>query len=90
MVMLQVSFSILLFSRYCHPNFAGDAGKNNGKGYYIYKKGEKPRPDPSVLPIIEESRRLTNIMPGGKVSSANKRKISIQDLIIGFEGFVKI
>ncbi|PHU11739.1 Peroxisomal fatty acid beta-oxidation multifunctional protein AIM1 [Capsicum chinense] len=41
-------------------------GKNNGKGYYIYEKGRKPRPDFTVLPIIEESRRLTNIMPGGK------------------------
>ncbi|PHT79522.1 Peroxisomal fatty acid beta-oxidation multifunctional protein [Capsicum annuum] len=27
-------------------------GKNNGKGYYIYKKGEKPKPDPTVLLII--------------------------------------
>uniref|UniRef100_A0A7C9ALN9 Uncharacterized protein n=1 Tax=Opuntia streptacantha TaxID=393608 RepID=A0A7C9ALN9_OPUST len=45
---------------------SGRNGKNNGKGYYIYEKGSKPRPDPSVLPIIEESRRLTNIMPGGK------------------------
>lgn len=42
-------------------------GKNNGKGYYIYEKGSKPKPDPSVLSTIEESRRLTNIMPGGKV-----------------------
>ena len=42
-------------------------GKNNGKGYYIFERGSKPKPDPSVLPIIEESRRLTNIMPGGKV-----------------------
>lgn len=45
----------------------GISGKNNGKGYYIYEKGSKPKPDPSVLSIIEESRRLTNIMPGGKV-----------------------
>lgn len=43
------------------------SGKNNGKGYYIYEKGSKPKPDPSVVPIVEESRRLTNIMPGGKV-----------------------
>ena len=50
-------------------------GKNNGKGYYIYERGSKPKPDPSVLPIIEESRRLTNIMPGGKVLLAY---ISIQ------------
>jgi enoyl-CoA hydratase/3-hydroxyacyl-CoA dehydrogenase len=45
----------------------GISGKTNGKGYYIYEKGSKPRPDPSVLPIIEESRRLANIMPNGKV-----------------------
>lgn len=45
----------------------GILGKNNGKGYYIYEKGSKPKPDLSVLPIIEESRRVTNIMPGGKV-----------------------
>ena len=45
----------------------GISGKNNGKGYYIYEKGSKPKPDPSVLPIIEESRQHTKIMPGGKV-----------------------
>lgn len=44
-------------------------GKNNGKGYYIYEKGRKPVPDPSVQPIVEESRRIANIMPGGKVPS---------------------
>lgn len=44
-------------------------GKNNGKGYYIYEKGSKPKPDFSVLPIIEESRRLSKIMPGGKVKT---------------------
>ncbi|TMW96520.1 hypothetical protein EJD97_007214 [Solanum chilense] len=54
---------------------SGRNGKNNGKGYYIYKKGEKPRPDPSVLPIIEESRRLTNIMPGGKPISITDQEI---------------
>uniref|UniRef100_A0A6N2KPV5 Uncharacterized protein n=1 Tax=Salix viminalis TaxID=40686 RepID=A0A6N2KPV5_SALVM len=36
--------------------------KANGKGYYIYEKGSRPRPDPSVQPIIEESRRVANIM----------------------------
>lgn len=51
----------------------GIAGKNNGKGYYIYEKGRKPRPDFTVLPIVEESRRLTNIMPGGKVSLSKKK-----------------
>lgn len=48
------------------------SGKKNGKGLYIFEKGSKPRPDPSVLPIIEESRRLTNVMPGGKVVSDTK------------------
>lgn len=43
-------------------------GKNNGKGYYVYEKGSKPKPDPLVLPIIEESRRLVNLIPPGKVT----------------------
>uniref|UniRef100_A0A7N2N5N1 3-hydroxyacyl-CoA dehydrogenase n=1 Tax=Quercus lobata TaxID=97700 RepID=A0A7N2N5N1_QUELO len=46
----------------------GRNGKNNGKGYYIFERGSKPKPDPSMLPIIEESRWLTNIMPGGKMN----------------------
>ncbi|CAG7884642.1 unnamed protein product [Brassica rapa] len=46
---------------------SGRNGKINGRGYYIYQKGRKPKPDPSVLSVVEESRRLTNIMPGGKV-----------------------
>ncbi|PHU15336.1 Glyoxysomal fatty acid beta-oxidation multifunctional protein MFP-a [Capsicum chinense] len=50
-------------------------GKNNGKGYYIYKKEEKPKPDPTVLLIIEESRRLANIMPGGKPISIIDQEI---------------
>ncbi|XP_060209805.1 peroxisomal fatty acid beta-oxidation multifunctional protein AIM1-like isoform X2 [Lycium barbarum] len=54
---------------------SGRNGKNNGKGYYIYKKGDKPKPDPSVLPIVEESRRLTNIMPGGKPISVTDQEI---------------
>ncbi|GAB4839226.1 Altered inheritance of mitochondria protein 1 [Ancistrocladus abbreviatus] len=45
---------------------SGRNGKINGRGYYIYEKGSKPKPDPSVLPIVEESQKLTNIMPGGK------------------------
>lgn len=43
------------------------SGKINGRGYYIYEKGSKPKPDSSVLSVVEESRKLTNIMPGGKV-----------------------
>ncbi|GMH23810.1 hypothetical protein Nepgr_025653 [Nepenthes gracilis] len=54
---------------------SGRNGKNNGKGYYTYEKGNKPKPDPSVLPIIEESRRLTNIMPGGKPISVSDEEI---------------
>ncbi|KAI7732668.1 hypothetical protein M8C21_024517 [Ambrosia artemisiifolia] len=46
---------------------SGRNGKNNGKGYYIYEKGSKPKPDPQVFPIIEEAKRLVNIMPGGKL-----------------------
>ncbi|PQP96537.1 peroxisomal fatty acid beta-oxidation multifunctional protein AIM1 [Prunus yedoensis var. nudiflora] len=53
----------------------GRNGKNNGKGYYIYEKGSKPKPDLSVLPIIEESRRVTNIMPGGKPLSVTDQEI---------------
>ncbi|KAL8225976.1 hypothetical protein R6Q57_018533 [Mikania cordata] len=44
----------------------GRKGKHNGKGYYIYKKGSRPKPDPMVLPIIEESRKLANLMPQGQ------------------------
>ncbi|KAE7998726.1 hypothetical protein FH972_003237 [Carpinus fangiana] len=54
---------------------SGRNGKNNGKGYYIYEKGSTPKPDPSVLPIIEESRRLTNMMPGGKPVSVTDQEI---------------
>lgn len=53
----------------------GRNGKNNGKGYYIYEKGSKPKPDFSVLPIIEESRRLSKIMPGGKPISVSDQEI---------------
>ncbi|KAK7291475.1 hypothetical protein RIF29_06644 [Crotalaria pallida] len=53
----------------------GRNGKNNGKGYYIYEKGSKPKPDPSVLAIIEESRRLCNIMPNGKPISVTDQEI---------------
>ncbi|PWA37203.1 crotonase [Artemisia annua] len=53
----------------------GRNGKNNGKGYYIYEKGCKPKPDPSVLPIIEESRKLANLMPHGKPISVTDQEI---------------
>ncbi|GJM90849.1 hypothetical protein PR202_ga07169 [Eleusine coracana subsp. coracana] len=40
--------------------------KSNGKGYYIYEKGGKPKPDPSVQNVIEEYRKRAKAMPGGK------------------------
>ncbi|CAK9172766.1 unnamed protein product [Ilex paraguariensis] len=54
---------------------SGRNGKNNGRGYYVYQKGSKPQPDFSVLPIVEESRRLTKIMPGGKPISVTDQDI---------------
>ncbi|KDP33693.1 hypothetical protein JCGZ_07264 [Jatropha curcas] len=54
---------------------SGRNGKNSGKGYYIHEKGRKPKPDPSVLPIIEECRRLTNIMPNGKPINITDQEI---------------
>ncbi|KAF6164422.1 hypothetical protein GIB67_025248 [Kingdonia uniflora] len=54
---------------------SGRNGKNNGKGYYIYEKGSKPKPDLSVLPIIKESIRITNIMPDGKPISVSDQDI---------------
>lgn len=54
---------------------SGRNGKANGKGYYIYEKGSKPKPDHSVLPIVEESRRLANIMPGGKPINVSDQEI---------------
>ncbi|KAI7733393.1 hypothetical protein M8C21_002009 [Ambrosia artemisiifolia] len=53
----------------------GRNGKNNGKGYYIYEKGSKPKPDPMVLPIIEESRKLANLMPRGQHVSLTDQEI---------------
>ncbi|XP_010254066.1 PREDICTED: peroxisomal fatty acid beta-oxidation multifunctional protein AIM1 [Nelumbo nucifera] len=54
---------------------SGRNGKNNGKGYYTFEKGSKPKPDPSVVPIIEEFRRLSNIMPGGKPITVSDQEI---------------
>ncbi|KAI3977538.1 hypothetical protein MKX01_000451 [Papaver californicum] len=53
----------------------GRKGKLNGKGYYTYEKGSRPKPDPTVLPIIEKSRKLANIMPGGKPVSLSDQEI---------------
>nr|GFC45403.1 peroxisomal fatty acid beta-oxidation multifunctional protein AIM1-like [Tanacetum cinerariifolium] len=30
---------------------SGRNGKNNGKGYYLYEKGSKPKPDPQPMSI---------------------------------------
>ncbi|XP_010433148.1 PREDICTED: peroxisomal fatty acid beta-oxidation multifunctional protein AIM1 [Camelina sativa] len=54
---------------------SGRNGKINGRGFYIYEKGSKPKPDPSVLSVVEESRKLTNIMPGGKPISVSDKDI---------------
>ncbi|KAK9130913.1 hypothetical protein Sjap_011400 [Stephania japonica] len=53
----------------------GRYGKSNGKGYYIYEKGSKPKPDYSIQSLIEESRRLSNIMPSGKPITVNDQDI---------------
>ncbi|VAH56918.1 unnamed protein product [Triticum turgidum subsp. durum] len=44
----------------------GRQGKSNGKGYYLYEKGAKPKPDPNVQHVIDEYRRQAKTMPGGK------------------------
>ncbi|WZZ09823.1 hypothetical protein YC2023_095744 [Brassica napus] len=54
---------------------SGRNGKINGRGYYIYEKGSKPKPDSSVLSVVEESRKLTNIMPGGKPITVTDKEI---------------
>ncbi|CAF2069249.1 peroxisomal fatty acid beta-oxidation multifunctional protein AIM1 [Brassica napus] len=54
---------------------SGRNGKINGRGYYIYEKGSKPKPDSSVLSVVEESRKLTNIMPGEKPISVTDKEI---------------
>ncbi|KAM0832750.1 hypothetical protein ACQ4PT_064698 [Festuca glaucescens] len=46
--------------------FAYHIRKINGKGYYIYEKGAKPKPDPTIQPVIDEYRRRAKTMPGGK------------------------
>ncbi|KAK1289154.1 Peroxisomal fatty acid beta-oxidation multifunctional protein [Acorus calamus] len=53
----------------------GRQGKANGKGYYIFERGSKPKPDPSVQPIIQECIRLTNVMPGGKPVTLSDQEI---------------
>ncbi|KAJ6795665.1 peroxisomal fatty acid beta-oxidation multifunctional protein [Iris pallida] len=54
---------------------SGRNGKANGKGYYLYERGSKPKPDPSVQAVIEKSKRRTNIMPGGKPVNVSDQEI---------------
>ncbi|KAL8234867.1 hypothetical protein R6Q59_020967 [Mikania micrantha] len=54
---------------------SGRNGKNNGKGYYLYEKGSKPKPDSQVFAVIEEANRLVNIMPGGKPITVSDQEI---------------
>lgn len=68
----------------CPPLTFAASGKINGRGYYIYEKGSKPKPDPSVLSIVEESRKLTNIMPGGKVEKKKRSYENIRSAVIFF------
>ncbi|XP_071715298.1 peroxisomal fatty acid beta-oxidation multifunctional protein AIM1-like [Rutidosis leptorrhynchoides] len=42
---------------------------------YIHAKGSKPKPDPDVLPIIEESKKLVNMMPDGKPITVTDQEI---------------
>uniref|UniRef100_R7WBL9 Peroxisomal fatty acid beta-oxidation multifunctional protein n=1 Tax=Aegilops tauschii TaxID=37682 RepID=R7WBL9_AEGTA len=44
----------------------GRQGKSNGKGYYLYEKGAKPKPDPNVQLVIDEYRKQAKTMPAGK------------------------
>eukprot|EP00250_Pteridium_aquilinum_P014650 c22116_g1_i1 orf=333-2501(+) len=41
-------------------------GQKNGKGFYLYDAKRKATPDPGLKRILDESRRLANIMPNGK------------------------
>ncbi|KAM6583183.1 hypothetical protein CsatB_010185 [Cannabis sativa] len=54
---------------------SGRNGKNNGKGYYIYERENQPKPDLTVLPVIEESRRLADIMQGRKPITVTDQEI---------------
>ncbi|KAF3319798.1 peroxisomal fatty acid beta-oxidation multifunctional protein [Carex littledalei] len=53
----------------------GRQGKANGKGYYFYEKGSKPRPDPSVQVVIEESKKRANLLRGGKAITVSDQDI---------------
>ena len=51
------------------------AGEKNGKGYYLYDKNRRARPAPEVKEIIEQSIKITQIMPGGKPIVVTEREI---------------
>eukprot|EP01018_Ginkgo_biloba_P007976 Gb_20830 [translate_table: standard] len=51
------------------------AGEKNGKGYYLYDEKRKARPAPEVKQIVEQSIKITNIMPGGKPVSVTDQEI---------------
>uniref|UniRef100_A0A453ND45 Uncharacterized protein n=2 Tax=Aegilops tauschii subsp. strangulata TaxID=200361 RepID=A0A453ND45_AEGTS len=53
----------------------GRQGKINGKGYYFYEKGGKPKPDPSVQHVIDEYRRQTKTIFGGKLVTLSDQDI---------------
>jgi enoyl-CoA hydratase/3-hydroxyacyl-CoA dehydrogenase len=53
----------------------GRQGKANGKGYYFFDKGSKPRPDPSVQAVIEESKKRANLLRGGKAITVSDQEI---------------
>ena len=68
---LWVEWVLLHHSRICIFHFKFPCyftGKINGKGYYLYEKGAKPKPDPNVQHVIDEYRKQAKTMPGGKVS----------------------
>ena len=54
----------------------------NGKGYYIYEKGGKPKPDPSVQRVIEEYRKGAKTMPGRKVLLSRSSKTWLVHILL--------
>ncbi|XP_027182560.1 peroxisomal fatty acid beta-oxidation multifunctional protein AIM1-like [Coffea eugenioides] len=54
---------------------SGRAGKKNGKGYYVYERGSRPKPDASVQQILEQTRELTRIVADGQPISLTDQDI---------------
>lgn len=44
-----------------------EIGEKSGKGFYLYDAKRNATPDPNFNKFLEESRRIANIMHGGKV-----------------------